>query len=183
MKKTLLLLALMAAPALAGEGKWTPQQVLELDPAWLKAQGLKLPPERLWDPKRGTGLLAGTVNVGGCSGAFIAESGLVITNHHCVFSIIQEHSTPERDLITQGFLAKRREDELPGKGARIQVPRRFTRNRAVNNGAKRASRSRTASCVKTKPRARNISARSRRLSLYRSRHNTTSRTISVGSSR
>jgi len=126
MKKTLLLLALMAAPALAGEGKWTPQQVLELDPAWLKEQGLKLPPERLWDPKRGTGLLAGTVNVGGCSGAFIAESGLVITNHHCVFSIIQEHSTPERDLITQGFLAKRREDELPGKGARIQVPRRFT---------------------------------------------------------
>jgi hypothetical protein len=126
MKKTLLLLALMAAPALAGEGKWTPQQVLELDPAWLKAQGLKLPPERLWDPKRGTGLLAGTVNVGGCSGAFISESGLVITNHHCVFSIIQEHSTPERDLITQGFLAKRREDELPGKGARIQVPRRFT---------------------------------------------------------
>jgi hypothetical protein len=52
---------------------------------------------------------------GGCSGAFIAESGLVITNHHCVFSIIQEHSTPERDLITQGFLAKRREDELPAR--------------------------------------------------------------------
>jgi hypothetical protein len=126
MKKTLLLLALMAAPALAGEGKWTPQQVLELDPAWLKAQGLKLTPQRLWDPKRGTGLLAGTVNVGGCSGAFIAESGLIITNHHCVFSIIQEHSSPERDLITQGFLAKRREEELPGKGSRIQVPRGFT---------------------------------------------------------
>jgi hypothetical protein len=126
MHKTLLLLALVAAPALAGEGKWTPQQVLQLDPAWLKAQGLKLPPQRLWDPKRGTGLLAGTVNVGGCSGAFISESGLIITNHHCVFSIIQEHSTPERDLITQGFLAKGRAEELPGKGSRIQVPRRFT---------------------------------------------------------
>ena len=126
MKKTLLLLSLVAAPALAGEGKWTPQQVLELDPAWLKAQGLQVSPKRLWDPKRGTGLLAGAVNVGGCSGAFISELGLIITNHHCVFGIIQEHSTPQRDLITQGFLAKSRAEELPGKGARIQVPRSFT---------------------------------------------------------
>jgi len=126
MKKTLLLLLLVAVPALAGEGKWTPQQVLELDPAWLKAQGLKVPPQRLWDPKRGTGLLAGAVNVGGCSGAFISATGLIITNHHCVFSIVQEHSSPQRDLITQGFLATRREAELPGKGARVQVPRSFT---------------------------------------------------------
>ncbi|WP_224369408.1 S46 family peptidase [Hyalangium versicolor] len=125
MKKTLLLLALVAAPALAGEGKWTPQQVLELDPAWLKAQGLKVTPQRLWDPKRGTGLLAGTVNVGGCSGSFISSTGLIITNHHCAFSIIQEHSSPQRDLITQGYLATSRETELPGKGARVQVPRSF----------------------------------------------------------
>ncbi|NOJ80372.1 S46 family peptidase [Myxococcus xanthus] len=126
MKKTLLLLSLVAAPALAGEGKWTPQQVLELDPAWLRAQGLQVSPKKLWDPKRGTGLLAGAVNVGGCSGAFIAASGLVITNHHCAFGVIQEHSTPQRDLITQGFLASKREDELPGKGSRVQVPRSFT---------------------------------------------------------
>ncbi|MBZ4417128.1 S46 family peptidase [Myxococcus sp. RHSTA-1-4] len=125
MKKTLLLLSLVAAPALAGEGKWTPQQVLELDPAWLRAQGLQVPPKKLWDPQRGTGLLAGAVNVGGCTGAFIAASGLVITNHHCAFGIIQEHSSPQRDLITDGFLASKREDELPGKGSRVQVPRSF----------------------------------------------------------
>ncbi|MBM7114732.1 S46 family peptidase [Archangium primigenium] len=126
MKKALLLLSLASAPVLAGEGKWTPQQVLELNPTELKKQGLQVPPQRLWDPKRGTGLLAGTVNVGGCSGAFISGTGLVITNHHCAFPIIQEHSTPERDLITQGFLATSRAEELPGKGARIQVPRAFT---------------------------------------------------------
>ncbi|WP_338867466.1 S46 family peptidase [Myxococcus stipitatus] len=126
MKKTLLLLSLVAAPALAGEGKWTPQQVLELDPAWLRGQGLQVPPKKLWDPQRGTGLLAGAVNVGGCTGAFISSTGLVITNHHCAFGVIQEHSTPQRDLLTQGFLASERKDELPGKGARVQVPRSFT---------------------------------------------------------
>lgn len=125
MKKTLLLLSLVAAPAFAGEGKWTPQQVLELSPAWLKAQGLQLPPNKLWDPKRGTGLLAGTVNTGGCSGSFISASGLIITNHHCAFSMIQEHSSPQKDLITDGFLAKRPAEELPGKGSRVQVPRSF----------------------------------------------------------
>ncbi|MBF5044894.1 S46 family peptidase [Aggregicoccus sp. 17bor-14] len=127
MTKTLVLaLALAASPALAVEGKWTPQQVLELSPAWLKAQGLQVSPQRLWDPKRGTGLLAATVNTGGCSGSFISGTGLIITNHHCAFGIIQEHSTSGKDLITQGFLAQSREQELPGKGARVQVPRSFT---------------------------------------------------------
>jgi hypothetical protein len=121
-----LLAALVASPALAAEGKWTPQQVLTLEEQALRAQGLTLPPRRLWDPERGTGLLAAAVNVGGCSGAFVSSTGLVVTNHHCVFPIIQEHSTPERNLLAQGFLARSREQELPGKGARIQVPRRFT---------------------------------------------------------
>ena len=81
-----------AAPAWALDGKWTPGQVLEISPKWLKQQGLMLPPSALWDAQRGTGLLSGAVKVGGCSGAFIAETGLVITNHHCLFGVVQEHS-------------------------------------------------------------------------------------------
>jgi hypothetical protein len=80
----------------------------------------------LWDPKRGTGLLAATVNVGGCSGGFIAPDGLFITNHHCLFSILQEHATPQNDIITNGFVAKSRNDELPGKALRLTIPRSFT---------------------------------------------------------
>lgn len=126
LRSLLALLCLLPLHALALDGKWTPQQVLELDPAWLKKIGLELPPERLWDAKRGTGLLAAAVNVGGCSGAFISEDGLVVTNHHCAYGIIHEHSTPKNNLLEQGFLARGRGEELPGKGARIQVPRRFT---------------------------------------------------------
>lgn len=115
-----------AAAAIAAEGKWTPQQVLQLDPAWLKKEGLELPPSRLWDPARGTGLLAGTLNVGGCSGGFISAEGLFITNHHCLFSILQEHATPQNDVIANGFIASSRAAELPGHSLRLTIPRRFT---------------------------------------------------------
>ena len=122
--------ALMAAsaafPAFALDGKWTPQQVLDIDPKWLKQQGLKLPPSALWDDKRGTGLLTGTVNVAGCSGAFVSSTGLIVTNHHCLFGLVQEHSTPQRDLITNGFLARTRAEELPGSTMRVEIPKRFT---------------------------------------------------------
>ncbi len=117
----------MAAAITSGEeGKWTPRQVLELDPAWLTKMGLELPVSRLWDPQRGTGLLAGAVNIGGCSAGFVSSTGLILTNHHCLFGILQEHSRPGRDLITEGFIAQTREQELPGRTTRVIVPRRFT---------------------------------------------------------
>ena len=41
-------------------------------------------PAALWDAKRGTGLLSGAVNIGGCSGAFVSNTGLIVTNHHVI---------------------------------------------------------------------------------------------------
>ena len=124
--KRLALLILLANNLLAGEGKWTPQQVLELDPKWLAKEGLQLPPSRLWDPKRGTGLLAATISTGGCSAGWISADGLFITNHHCLFGVLQEHATPQNDIIENGFLARTRDAELRGRTTRITVPRRFT---------------------------------------------------------
>jgi hypothetical protein len=121
-----ILIILVVTPVLAGEGKWTPQQVLEIDPAWLKEQGLELPPERLWDPERGTGLLAATVRIPGCTGGLISADGLLLTNYHCLFDLVQEHSTPDNDLITNGFLARTRAEELPGRTMRMEVARRFS---------------------------------------------------------
>jgi hypothetical protein len=122
----LLCLALQTSTSFALEGKWTPQQVLQLDPAILKKEGLEIPPASLWDPKLGTGLLAATVNVGGCSGGFVSPDGLFITNHHCLFSILQEHATPQDDIITNGFLAKSHDAELRGNSLRLTIPRHFT---------------------------------------------------------
>jgi hypothetical protein len=118
---TLILLFASLLPAV--EGKWTPDQVLQLDPSWLKQQGLELPASRIWDGH--AGLLSAVINTGGCSGSFISPDGLFITNHHCLFAIVQEYSTTTKDLITNGFLARSRSDELLSK-SRITIPYRFT---------------------------------------------------------
>lgn len=118
--------ALAAGEAFAVEGKWMPQQILELDPQDLRKLGLEIPPDKLWS-RDGAGLLAAAVKVGtGCSGGFISGEGLVITNHHCAFDILQQHSTPERNLIENGFLARTRSEELGGKGTRVTIPHRST---------------------------------------------------------
>ncbi len=122
-----MLVSCGALGAWAGEGKWTPQQVLELGPAWVKQQGFTPPLDVLWDEKKGGGLLANAVQLpmSGCSASFVSADGLLITNHHCVGGILQEHSTVQANLIKDGFLARRREDEKPAKAFRVQVPRRF----------------------------------------------------------
>ncbi|MES1244515.1 MAG: S46 family peptidase [Acidobacteriota bacterium] len=124
-KRWLCALLLLALPAFAVEGKWTPQQVLELDPAWLRQLGLQIPPESLWG-RDGAGLLEAAVQVNGCSAGFVSADGLLITNHHCAFGLLQQHSTPERDLMTAGYLARSRAEELSGQGARATIPHRTT---------------------------------------------------------
>jgi hypothetical protein len=121
----LLLSLLVAVPALAGDGKWTPQQVLAQGPAWVRAQGFGLPLDRLWDEKAGGGLLANAVQLPGCTGSFVSREGLLVTNHHCADGILQEHSTPQADLSRDGYLARTRADEKKAGAFRIQVPRAF----------------------------------------------------------
>jgi hypothetical protein len=98
---------------------WMPQQIPQLADE-LKKAGLKIDPNRFADL---TGDPMGAViSLGGCSASFVSPDGLVVTNHHCGFGALQFNSTPQRDLITNGFLAKTREEELPaGPGSRIFV--------------------------------------------------------------
>lgn len=125
MRTLFVALVLVSSLALAAEGKWTPQQVLQLGPAWVKQQGFGLPLDKLWNEKTGTGLLANAVQLPGCSGSFVSADGLLITNHHCIVGILQEHSTPQKNLSVDGYLAATRDDEKASKAFRIQVPRRF----------------------------------------------------------
>jgi hypothetical protein len=116
-------LALPVAPTLAAEGKWTPEQILEHDPRQLRQQGLEIAPETLWS-RDGGGLLEAAVRVDGCTAGFLSPDGLLLTNHHCAFRILQQNSKPGRDLITAGFLAGSHADELPGTATRATLPHR-----------------------------------------------------------
>jgi hypothetical protein len=122
---TLVVLVAWASLAWPGEGKWTPRQILQLGPLWIQEQGLQLPLDQLWDAERGGGLLANAIDIPGCSASFVSPEGLLITNHHCIVDVLQEHSTPEADLLRDGYLARTRSDELKATAYPIRVPAAF----------------------------------------------------------
>jgi hypothetical protein len=90
-------------------GMWMPAQ-MAAHADILKKLGLELDPAMLADPT--SPLLQAIVSLGGCSASFVSPDGLIVTNHHCVAGALAYHSSPERDLVKNGFLAKTRADEL-----------------------------------------------------------------------
>ena len=115
-----VLAALAAVPAaLAGEGMWVPQQLPQIAGPLAKA-GLKLAPEQLADLTGDP--MGAVVALGGCTASFVSPNGLVATNHHCAYGAIQLNSTPENNLIRNGFNAPTTADELSaGPNARVFV--------------------------------------------------------------
>ena len=81
--------------------------------------GLLIPVNQIYNPE-GIALKDAVVHFGGgCTGEVISAEGLVLTNHHCGYSSIQQHSSVEHDYLTDGFWAMSREEELPCKGLTI----------------------------------------------------------------
>jgi hypothetical protein len=120
--RLVVLLAVVLVPVtelLADEGMWMPQQIPELA-ARLQAMGFKGDPKAFADL---TGQPMGAiVSLGGCTASFVSPDGLIATNHHCVTGGLQFNSTPQRNLLKDGFLAKTRDEELTnGPGARVFV--------------------------------------------------------------
>jgi hypothetical protein len=98
---------------------WMPQQIPELA-ARLKALGFTGEAKSFADL---TGQPMGAVvSLGGCTASFVSPDGLIVTNHHCVTGGLQFHSTPQKNLLKDGFLAGTRAEELPnGPGSRVYV--------------------------------------------------------------
>ncbi len=120
--RTVLFLAAaiaVALPLAADEGMWMPQQIPDLA-ARLKAMGFQGDPAAFADL---TGQPMGAiVSLGGCTASFVSPEGLIATNHHCATGALQYNSTPQKNLLVDGFLARSREEEISnGPGARVLV--------------------------------------------------------------
>ena len=88
----------------------------------LKNAGLKLSSEEIFNPGK-ISLTDALVKVGGCTGSFISEDGLIITNHHCVYGGVSSLSTAENNYLENGFVAKTKSEELS-----INMPCKITQS-------------------------------------------------------
>ncbi|MFZ2324924.1 MAG: S46 family peptidase [Ignavibacteriaceae bacterium] len=86
----------------------------------LNEKGLKISVDDVYNPN-GVSLIDALVRIGGCTGSFVSDDGLIITNHHCVFGVVSNISTVENNYLENGFLAKTREEEIPAKGLSCRI--------------------------------------------------------------
>ncbi len=119
MKKALLIFITflcLTTTSKADEGMWLPQLLSQLNEGRMKSLGMKISAKDIYSINSGS-LKDAIVSFGGfCTGEIISKQGLVLTNHHCGFSAIQNHSSLEHNYIQDGFWAMDKSKELPNKG-------------------------------------------------------------------
>ncbi|WP_287130191.1 S46 family peptidase [Candidatus Cyanaurora vandensis] len=110
----LALAAFSLVPVQAEEGMWTFNNF----PVQKVQQQYGFKPSQSWlDNLR----LSSVRLAGGCSASFVSPEGLVITNHHCMSTCIQQLSTPDQDYMKQGFYAKTLADEIKCTDVELNV--------------------------------------------------------------
>lgn len=115
---------LLGSQVVAKEGMWVPA-TLKAHEKDMKAMGLEIPIEQLYN-ENGTGLNNAVVLFGkGCTGEIISTKGLVLTNHHCGYGSVQGLSNTEHDYFANGFWAKNQGEEIPCKGLTVTFIRRI----------------------------------------------------------
>jgi hypothetical protein len=108
---------LLFAPLVGEEGMYPISELSKLN---LTSKGLRIDTASIYNPD-GVSLIEAIVDLGGCTASFVSNDGLIITNHHCVFSSVQAASTPDKDYLTTGFLAPSRADEIRARGLSAQI--------------------------------------------------------------
>ncbi|MBP3202478.1 MAG: S46 family peptidase [Bacteroidales bacterium] len=124
-----LILSLLAGLCLlpgarADEGMWLIQALHGALEKRMQERGLKLGAREIYNEEAG-GLADAVVSLGFyCSGSFLSEDGLVITNHHCAYADVAALSTPSANYLEDGFWARSRDREIPIPGKEFFVLRK-----------------------------------------------------------
>ena len=113
--KLLLLFIFVQASAQQG-GMWIPSLLKGMNEDEMKSLGMKISAEQIYSINKSS-IKDGVPQFDKkCTAAVISDKGLILTNHHCGFDAIQNHSTVEHDYLADGYWAYKMEDELLNKG-------------------------------------------------------------------
>jgi hypothetical protein len=113
--KILLLLVFVQVSAQQG-GMWIPSLLKGMNEDEMKSLGMKITAEQIYSINKSS-IKDGVPHFDKkCTAAVISDKGLILTNHHCGFDAVQNHSTVEHDYLADGYWAYKMEDELPNKG-------------------------------------------------------------------
>ncbi len=119
MKKYLLLSLISISlffKSFAEEGMWLPQLLQSLNEKEMKRMGMKISAADIYNISKGS-LKDAIVSFGGfCTAEVISDNGLLLTNHHCGFDVIQNHSSIQKNYIRDGFWAYNHGQELQNPG-------------------------------------------------------------------
>ncbi len=127
MKKTILTIALAViagVAARADEGMWLPSLISQRI-GDMQEKGFRLDAEDIYSINQASLKDAVVLFGRGCTGEVISSEGLLLTNHHCGYGQIQQHSSVEHDYLKDGFWAMSREEELPNKGLTVSFLERM----------------------------------------------------------
>ena len=103
----------------ADEGMWLLPLLQKMNGKAMKELGCELSAKEIYHINR-TSLKDAIVQFGnGCTGEIVSDKGLLITNHHCGYSNIQQLSTVEHDYLKDGYWAMNLSEELPCEGLTV----------------------------------------------------------------
>ncbi|MEQ3690088.1 MAG: S46 family peptidase [Flavobacterium sp.] len=97
-------------------GMWIPSMLKGMNESEMKALGMKMTAQDIYDANNSSLKDAIVHFDGGCTSELISSKGLMLTNHHCGYGEIQSHSTVEHDYLQDGFWAKDLNSELTNPG-------------------------------------------------------------------
>lgn len=121
MKKILAALILMVSllPLKADEGMWLLPLLEKLNIGQMQEMGLELSAEDIYSINNSSLKDAIVIFGRGCTGELISEEGLILTNHHCGYGVIQQHSSVDNDYLKDGFWAASKEEEIASPGLSV----------------------------------------------------------------
>ncbi len=127
-KKLLVLLAIIYITPLtmrADEGMWLLNMMERMNYKNMQKCGVKLTAEQIYSINNSSLKDAIGWFSNGCTSELVSDKGLVLTNHHCGYDAIAGLSTPQDNILDNGFWAKSLAEERAAPGVTLALVNRI----------------------------------------------------------